>query len=361
MQAFVRPQGLSTDQQNALAHALQAAVPLVSRPFKALGEALGLDEASVLEQLRAWRSEHKLREISAILEGGALGYDSALVAGAVPERELERVAEIVNAHPTVTHNYLRDHSYNLWFTIAVPHEMGLEATLAELARLSGVERFHPLRRTHTFKVGVNFDLVSKRSRTELLPLAPAVPTEVSARDALLYRTLQTPLELCARPFEELAARSGLSEHELLSFARRHLGGAMRRYVGTFRHRQLGVSGNGMVVWNVDRDDLPRLGPELASFPEVSHCYARNAIPGFGYTLYSMLHGPDEASCRELCKRICARIGVGDYLILFSSREFKKCRLRYFLPELEAWWAENGQGGRGQLRERGPNPGNICVA
>lgn len=358
MQALIRPLGLSTEQQNALAHALQGAVPLVSRPFRALAEELGVDESSVLEQLRAWKAEHKLREISAILEGSALGYDSALVAGAVPESELERVAEIVNAHPTVTHNYLRNHAYNLWFTIAVPHEMGLEATLAELARLAGVERFHPLRRTHTFKVGVNFDLVSKRSRTGVVALTPAAPAEVTPRDALLFRTLQTPIELCPRPFEELAERAGVGEHELLAFARRHLGGAMRRYVGTFRHRKLGVIGNGMVVWNVGAEDLGRLGPELASFPEVSHCYARNAIPGFGYTLYSMLHGPDEASCRELSRRIARRIGVSDYLILFSSREFKKCRLRYFLPELDAWWTE--QRGASPEDRPGPDPGNICV-
>lgn len=115
---------------------------------------------------------------------------------------------------------------------------------------------------------------------------------------------------------------------------------MRRYVGTFRHRRLGVGGNGMVVWRVPEADLGRMGPALAAAPEVSHCYARNAIPGFPYTLYSMLHGPDEQACREVARRISGELGVSDYLILFSSREFKKCRLRYFLPELDAWWARH---------------------
>lgn len=328
---------LPAELQNELAHAVQSHVPFVSRPFLELGARLGLDEQRVLTQLQMWRSQKKLREISAILEGSALGYDSALVAGSVPEQDLERVAAIVNEHPTVTHNYERNHSYNLWFTIAVPHEMGLEATLAHLARVAGVQHFFPLRRTHTFKVGVNFDLMSRKSQTDVVELRPASPLRLQKRDELLFRTIQTPLALVEQPFAELAERAAVSERELLEFASGHLGNAMRRYVATFRHRELGVKGNGMVVWRVAEDELPRIGPILAQAPEVSHCYARNAIPGFDYTLYSMLHGPDEATCRRVAEGISRRIGVQDYLILFSSREFKKCRLRYFLPELDQWW------------------------
>lgn len=340
MQAVVTQVGLSLEQQNALAHAIQSNVPFVSRPFAELGARLGLAEREVLAQLERWASEGKLREISAILEGSALGYDSALVAGMVPPERLDAVAAIVNQHPTVTHNYLRNHEYNLWFTIAVPTQMGLERTLELLAARAGVPAFHPLRRTHTFKVGVNFDLLSKTSTTSVVKLEAAVPFAASARDQRLFRAIQTPLPLAEQPFARLAEPFGLREDELLGFAASHLGNAMRRYVATFRHRQLGVSGNGMVVWRVPEAELPRLGPLLAQAPEVSHCYARNPIPGFSYTLYSMLHGPSEDACREIARGISERLGISDYLILFSSREFKKCRLRYFLPELDAWWAEH---------------------
>ncbi|GMV13543.1 MAG: hypothetical protein AMXMBFR56_17670 [Polyangiaceae bacterium] len=340
MQISTNATALSVEQENALAHAVQSNVPFVSRPFAELGKSLGITEREVLAQLERWRSEAKLREISAILEGSALGYDSALVAGQVPVERLDEVAEIVNGHPTVTHNYLRNHAYNLWFTIAVPHQMGLEKTLSLLAARAGVERFHALRRTHTFKVGVNFDLLSKTSTTPVVKLEAAVPVLPSARDELLFRAIQTPLPLGEQPFALLGQRFGVSEEELCAFARSHLGNAMRRYVATFRHRQLGVSGNGMVVWQVPDSELPRLGPQLAQAPEVSHCYARNAIPGFPYTLYSMLHGPNEDACRDIAAGIARRLGVPEYLILFSSREYKKCRLRYFLPELDAWWQEH---------------------
>lgn len=328
----------ATTEQNALARAIQECVPLSPRPFDELGQRLGIAPARVLEQLRAWSAEDKLRELSAVLEGSLLGYESALCTTSVPEADLPRVVDVVNEHPTVTHNYLRDHSYNLWFTLAVPRAMGLARTLRRLAAHAGVPRFHAARRTQTFKVGVNFDLLARQSITEEKPLPAAPPVELTPREERLFRALQTPAPLVERPFAALARGAGTSEEELLEFARRHLGGAIRRYVGTFRHRKLGVRGNGMVVWNVPHGRLAEAGARLARAPEVSHCYAREPLPGFPYTLYSMVHGPDEESCRGVAARLAPEVGTGDYLILFGTREFKKCRLRYFLPELDQWWA-----------------------
>lgn len=336
----VAPPAAAVDDhtRGELAHQVQRAVPLVERPFLALGEQFGLDEQTVIEIVSGWVDEGILREISAVLEGSALGYDSALVAGEVPMDRLEEVAEIINAVPTVTHNYLRNHRYNLWFTIAVPAEWGVEAALEKLTAQTGIPYF-PLRRTLTFKVGVNFNLKTKKNVTQVLPLVAAKPVEVSDADRRCFRALQTPLRIEARPFDRLADQAGISVEELLAFAQEHNGNALRRYPGTLRHRKMGVRGNGMVVWRVPFSDMPDVGSRLAAAAEVSHCYARNTVPGFDYSLYSMVHGPDQPSVERSARELSARIGVDDYLILFSSREFKKCRLRYFLPELDAWWSE----------------------
>jgi len=127
------------------------------------------------------------------------------------------------------------------------------------------------------------------------------------------------------------------EEQLLAFGRQPLGGAIRRYVATFRHRELGVHGNVLVAWNVPEARVEETGLSFAAVPEVSHCYARESFPGFPYSLYTMIHGPDEASCRGLAADLSSRVGIRDYLLLPSRHEFKKCRLRYFLPELDAWW------------------------
>lgn len=333
---------LTADQENELARLLQGGVPFEPEPFRVLGASLGLSSARVLAQLKTWRAEDKLREISAVLEGSLLGYDSALVAGRIPPEDLDRVGAVISAHPTVTHNYVRDHEKNLWFTIAVPREQDLDRTLEFLAREAEVsEPFQSLRRTKTFKIGVNFDLKTKTSRTKLEAKREMRAIEVSEGEKALFRALQTPLPYVERPFALLAEAVGSTEEELLAFARKHLGNALRRYVGTFRHRKLGVSGNGMGVWRVPLAREAEVGLQLAAAPEVTHCYARNAIEGFPFSVYSMIHGPDREAVLATAARLAEETGVApeDYVVLFSTRELKKTRLRYFLPELDAWWEE----------------------
>jgi DNA-binding Lrp family transcriptional regulator len=330
---------LSTEDRNELIRVIQAAVPLEARPFQSIARDLGSTEAVILEALRELQRAKILREISAVLEGNLLGHQSALAAGSIPAKQIETVAEVVNAHPTVSHNYLRNHFYNLWFTIAVPPEMPLERTLELLAKEAGVDGFHALCRTHVFKIGVNFDPDSLKNRTEVTQTSTAGAFEVGPRDAQFFRALQTPLPLIERPFDELARDMDASGDELIAFAIRHLGGAVRRYVGTLRHRKLGVKENGMVVWRVSEGEVQAAGERLAQAPEVSHCYARNPVPNFPYTLYSMVHGPSRESCLEIARELSRQTGLEDYAVLFSEREFKKQRLRYFLPELDRWWRE----------------------
>ncbi len=333
---------LLDDDQTRLIRAVQAGVPFVARPFAELGAALEIGEAAVLAGLRELAANGVLREISAVLEGSALGYDSALVAGEVAEDAIEHAASVVSAHPTVTHNYLRNHRYNLWFTVAVPEEMSLDHTLSLLASEAGTPDFRALRRTHTFKIGVNFDPKSLKNKTAVTQAREIERVAVGKTEARLFRALQRPLPLEERPFDTLAEEAGVDATQLLEFARQHLGGAIRRYVGTLRHRKLGVRENGMVVWRVADDAIETVGHQLASAPEVSHCYARNATEGFPYTLYSMVHGPTRESCHELARTFSEKTGQEEYAVLFSEREFKKERLRYFLPELDRWWEARTQ-------------------
>ncbi len=322
-----------------LAGEIQWSVPLEPDPFGRLGTTLGLDGAEVREHLRARSEDGTLREISAILEGDAFGWESALVAARVPPERLEAVAAVVNAHPTVTHDYERRHDYNLWFTLAVPPEMGLERTLEILGAEAGGIRFRPLPRTATFKIAVRFNVDSRENESDGPRPAPNFRFRPDERERRMLRALQRPLPIAERPFLPLAEAAGVTEAELLRFGSEHLGKAIRRYAATFRHRRLGVKGNAMVAWRVAGAELAAAGARLAAAPEVSHCYARRPLEDFPYALYSMVHGPDEESVRGTVARLAETIGRPEHLLLFSPREFKKCRLRYFLPELERWWTE----------------------
>ncbi len=349
------------EQDRALLEAVQRGVPLVPDPFTALGDALGCGGDWVLERLRYWSAQGMLREISAVMEGARLGYESALVAARVAPARLEEAAAVVAAHPTVTHDYEREHEFNLWYTLAVPAEQGIERVAARLGAMAGVEEQYVLPRTATFKIGVRFDVQSRRNRTEVLPAASddRPPMRLDATEQAMVRALQSPLPLREAPFEELASEAGVSETHLIAFARRmQAEGGLRRYVGTLRHRRAGVRANGMVCWRVAAERHGEVGPRIAQSPEVSHCYARPAFPGFPFSLYSMLHGPSRADVLEAAERIAVHAGIEGgpghgYVVLFSVREFKKCRLRYFLPETEAWWRRHGGAwrGRGVLPQR----------
>lgn len=338
--------GLTPTEQNVLARAVQDRVPLSPRPWAEIGQELGLNAEEVLDQLRAWKEERKLREISAVLEGSLLGYESALCTASVPEQDLPRVAAVVNEHPTVSHNYLRDHFYNLWFTIAVPRAMGLCRTLDRLKGRAGLSEIHALRRTRTFKIGVRFDLIARSSQTEAMssptasPVDPTPEVAPTPEEVALIRALQTALPLTERPFLELARVTGADEEQILAFGRKHLGGAIRRYVATFRQRELGVHGNVLVAWNVPESRVEETGRCFAALPEVSHCYGRESFRGFPFSLYTMIHGPDEVSCHRQAAMLSSRVGIRNYLLLPTRCEFKKCRLRYFLRELDRWWANS---------------------
>lgn len=330
---------LDPERARSVLLAVQAGVPLVDDPWAALGEAVGLPGATVLAEVQRRADAGELREISGVIEGQTIGWDSALVAVTVPEADLARVAAIVSACPTVTHAYERRHPTNLWFTIAMPPHVGVDAALRRLERDAALapHACTPLRRTHTFKIGVRFDPDSLENSTAAVVGGAKAKVILDAEGEALVRALQRPLPYVPRPFAALSAASGVDERALLAFGARHMGGLLRRYVGTLRHRKLGVRGNGMVVWQVPEARIDEGGAILAAAPEVSHCYARDAAPGFPFRLYSMIHAKDEAAVEAITARLAEAVRPEAHATLFSTHEFKKERLRYFTPELAAWW------------------------
>ncbi|MBE7437395.1 MAG: hypothetical protein HS115_02980 [Spirochaetales bacterium] len=329
---------IHSDTEALLALQIQKGFPLEERPYAELARRMDLKESEVLAVVQDWKTTGKLREISAVMEGSLLGYDSALVCGKVNAGRLEQVADIISEHPTVTHNYERNHSYNIWFTIAVPHEQGLENHLTALSQLTGVDAFYPLRRTETFKVGVAFDFRSRQNQTEQKELMSFDPADIVLPPADLVRLAQRDLPVCERPFHQLSG-SEAAGNRLLDFLKAESGRIVRRYIGTFRHRKMGVRANGMTVFRVEPGELSVKGRTLAAFPEVSHCYGRTTCPDFPYNLYAMLHAEDHQNLMLLAARLSEATGLDDYRVLESPTEFKKTRLRYFLPELDDYWIQ----------------------
>ena len=142
--------------------------------------------------------------------------------------------------------------------------------------------------------------------------------------------LQGNMPVCERPYLALAREIGISEDEFLATAKAlHDRGVIRRFGATLKHQKSGYKANAMVAWKVDEQRVEEVGPAMAAFDEVTHCYRRNPSGIWPYNLYTMVHASDEASCHAIARKISQAVGVTEYTLLFSRQELKKTSMRYF--------------------------------
>ncbi len=317
-----------------LLNEIQWVFPLVDRPYLEIANRHGISEQDVLHRIDALRSLGLIRQINAIFDTRRLGYKSALVAFAIRPDRLDYVAEQVNMHPGVSHNYERNHEFNMWFTLAVPPGVNMKDELQKFSTLDGVIKYRILPTLKLYKIGVKLDMVNedaeKPAPTDKVKELNPERYEITERDKQFVRELQKDLKVVPEPFKEPAASLGVSTAELFAKAREYeQAGLMRRFAAILRHRDAGFVANGMVVWNVSEDRIDEAGYKLAAFPQVSHCYRRPVYPDWRFNLFSMVHARTLQAAEKMAQEMSKEIGVDDYQILFSSREFKKERVKYF--------------------------------
>ncbi len=327
------------ERDRRLLDQMQTEFPLTPRPYAALGATVGLDESEVLDRVAALKRSGLLRQVSAIFDSKRIGYRSLLVAFCALPDQLDAVAAVVSAHPGVSHSYERAHPFNLWFTMTTPPGEDPVAECAALARQSGVETWAPLPALRTFKIGVRFRMGQSEGpgAADKAPAQAVDGDDVAERPSDevigLIRVLQRDLPVVARPFASGAAKLGLTEDDLLAKVRelqqtKH----MRRFAAVLRHRLAGYGANGMACWDVPDDRVAAVGPQVARYDAVSHCYERRRQPpDWTYNLFAMTHGRKVADVESTIQAIGEQLGLGEALILFSSREFKKERVVYY-PE-----------------------------
>lgn len=309
---------------------IQLAFPLNTRPFKELGVALGWGEEACLKKTYALKAEGIIRQIGGVFESQALGYRTALVALKVPPEKLAQAVAAVNPHPGVSHNYLREHPYNLWFTIALPREQNMEQEVQEMGLRAGAAALLFLPTLKVFKIQAFFPLVDGH-QAEVQPRHNHhPPRSLTEREQAAVRALQEDLPIHPRPFVSLAQREGLGEEELLTLGRGLLeAGVMRRYSAHLHHRRIGFTANALGCWTVSAERAEEVGRSIATSPYVTHCYLRPSYPHWPYSLYTMLHSSTQQECQALAQRFSQQTGVRDYLLLFSTEEYKKSRVQYF--------------------------------
>jgi DNA-binding Lrp family transcriptional regulator len=336
------------DFDRRLLNAMQGAFPIEPRPYAAVARDLGVPEERVLARVQELIDDRIIRQVTPIFDTRALGYGSMLVAARVDPEHPWRAAKIVNSHPGVSHNYLRNHAFNMWFTIAVEEDskLGLQGTLDVLQELTGAESIRQLPTLKLFKIRMDLEMAGTTADLAS-PGVAAEPAELTKQpydelDKAVIRATQGDLPVVAEPYAGAARELGMSVDALVEHLRGMVDrGLLRRVAAILFHRRAGFSANGMGVWKVPEDRVVEIGPRMAAFRGISHCYQRPTYEDWPYQLFTMAHGRSKEECDAVLDAIGDAIPeIEDRATLYSSTEFKKIRLLYFTDDFRAWEREH---------------------
>jgi siroheme decarboxylase len=330
-----------------LLNLMQGSFPIARRPYVHVGELGGLSEEEAMARTRHLLDKRIVRQVTPIFDTRALGYSSMLVAAQVDPEHPHRAAQVINAHPGVSHNYLRNHEFNLWFTIATEpdSELGLEGTLEVLAREAGAASVRQLPTLKLFKIRMDLEmegdtqaLAAAAEASEPLELDPQPYGEL---DIAVIRALQGDMPVVPEPYAPAAAAVGLDQERFLEhLAGMQERGLLRRVAAILYHRRAGFSANGMGVWKVPDGQILEVGKRMASVRGISHCYQRPTYPDWPYSVFTMAHGRSKQECDAILDSIARETGISEHATLYSSTEFKKIRLLYFTDEFKTWEREH---------------------
>jgi siroheme decarboxylase len=326
-----------------LLNLMQGSFPIAPRPYAHVASAAGISEQAAIDRVQELLSQRIIRQVTPIFDTRALGYQSMLVAAKVDPDNPWRAAKVINEHPGVSHNYLRNHDFNIWFTIATEPDspLGLDRTLEVLGEIAGAESIRQLPTLKLFKIRMDLEM---EGGTDALskPVEVAPPAEIERQpydehDIAVIRALQGDMPIIPEPYAPAAEQLGISQDELLS----HLEGMqerrlLRRVAAILFHRRAGFSANGMGVWKVPEERVMELGPQMAAFRGISHCYQRPIYKDWPYSIFTMAHGRSKEECDAILASIAQSTGIDERATLYSSTEFKKIRLLYFTEDYRAW-------------------------
>ena len=355
-------------EQNLLS-IIQDAFPLEERPYQVLADKFSTEDGPVTEQqvfeaVECLRKSGVIRRIGGVYDSKALGFISRLCAGKVTD--IDKFAAAVNEIPAITHNYVRSHEYNVWFTVIAQPEGEIRKIVDGLCASTDLHDVHILSATKKFKIntvmrgagapvdsrqltvdsgailsdvcnsGLSLRMVNSESaaneasnpdlslRAECNEAKQSRARELSTDDRARISIACDDIPHTLTPFKDW----GVSIEELRDdLAKKR----MRRFGAILRHQEAGFAYNAMVCFGLDerRETRDERGSALAQKSFVSHCYERPAFEGFPYNLYAMIHAQSSEELAAFVEECVRELGNPEYVVLHSVKELKKTSFRYF--------------------------------
>ena len=331
-----------TPEELQILDVIQDGFPIANRPYEVLAQTLGSPwtETSAFAVVENLRKSGVIRRLGGVYDSRKLGFVSRLCAGVVPcvsngakdDSLLDTFTYFVRKIPCVTHNYLRSHDYNVWFTIIQESEDAIDETVKNLMESTRVRNVHIIKPRRFFKINtvMNFE----KSRSELEPRIRKVDCEkntLEKSDRLRIYLLSGDMPHTLEPYADLCNQVGLNLDEFLDGIRNDIAFCrMRRLGAVLRHQEAGFSSNAMVCFDIPSEsECISAGNILKENPHVSHSYEREPFENFDYNLYAMFHAESREKLDEYIADAVSELGNPEYAILHSLRELKKTSFRFF--------------------------------
>jgi DNA-binding Lrp family transcriptional regulator len=312
-----------TKLQKQLCNALQDGLPICQKPYADLAEFMGSDEKTILQETKELKETGLIRRICALVNYRALRLTGTLVAAHIPQENLQEVIEAINSLENVSHNYLREHYYNLWFTLQDKSHEQIEVTLSNLSGRFGID-FYSLPVERVFKLDVRFDAEGEGQLAgDIEQVQDSEIVVLSEAEKQILSKLEDDLDVISEPFGLLSSE-GLKTDKVLRIIQGLIDkGVIRRIAAVVDHHKLGFVANILFCSKVPADKIIEAGKALARFGAVSHCYERKPIEKWPYNLYAMMHGRSMGEIQHLINRFTESQRIDSFELLPTAAELKK--------------------------------------
>jgi len=325
------------NRDKELLQRLQDAFPVAKSPWAEIGEKLGITAEEVLSRSQRLSSDGVIRKLRTILNGQKIAAcSSTLMAMRVPAERMGDVVSVVNEYMSVTHNYQREHDYNLWFTVTTCGSGGkdLRSTVEEIKERTGIPDSDvlDLPTTRVFKVDVRFKFTDfKDNGGGDIPKVEMERTKMNTDDTpdetdqAILRAAQEGIPVVKEPFEGIAKEAGINQDEVIARLKKLINSSVIKRLGiSVNQRKVGIMANAVVAWKVPQEQVDSVGNMLASYREITHCYERVTMPEkWEHNLFTVIHGYTRESVEEIAERLSKVVGISDFLVLFSNEQFKR--------------------------------------
>ncbi|MFT6206397.1 MAG: DNA-binding Lrp family transcriptional regulator [Colwellia sp.] len=334
--------GIISQLQQDIINNSQKGFPLTRRPYKTISEQLAqvnivTNELEVFQAVDDLNNKEVLSRVGPVFDHKKAGA-STLAALAIPEKDLDKIASIVNQFDQVNHNYGREHDFNLWFVVTARDMVSLNSTLANIEFLTGLPVLVlPMEASYHIDLAFSINVTGVESPTSNQESKPAIINNdiISLNEIekiALCNIIEKGLPTHLSPYQIIAEQLALTEQQvLMQISSWQEEGLIRRFGLVIKHRILGYNANAMVVWNIPNDDIDNVAQELAKCAPVSLCYQRpRRLPDWPYNLFCMIHGTDRALVLQQINQITKQLGLEQIKkdILFSFKAYKQHGARY---------------------------------